>query len=92
MLLHDCWRGVGSKRVTVTEKRDDVGYHTAVNRVSVHNLHIAILHQLGIDYHQRGFAHEGREERLTDPQVTGGSVGFGWNLRLLAKAIFYVRG
>ena len=53
---------------------DDIGYHSIVDRVSVHDLHATILHQLGVDHHLLGYPHEGREERLTDPEVTGARV------------------
>ena len=66
--------GGGFKAGFTYGETDDIGYHATVNRVSVHDLHATILHQLGIDHHQLGFAHEGREERLTDPEVTGARV------------------
>jgi hypothetical protein len=45
---------------------DEVGYHAAVNPVSVHDVHATILHQLGLDHKRLTFAHRGRDFRLTD--------------------------
>jgi hypothetical protein len=45
---------------------DDLGYHAAVNRVSVHDLHATMLHQLGVDHRQLTFKFQGRDYRLTD--------------------------
>ena len=53
---------------------DEIGYRSVVDPVSVHDYHATILHQLGIDHHQLQFPHNGRDERLTDPEVTGARV------------------
>jgi len=42
--------------------------------VSVAALHATILHQLGIDHTRLTYTHNGRPERLTDPEVTGAKV------------------
>jgi hypothetical protein len=36
------------------------------NRVSVHDLHATILHQLGIDHEKLTYRYAGRDFRLTD--------------------------
>ena len=38
------------------------------------DLHATVLHQLGLDHRQLSFLHAGREETLTDSQVTGAQV------------------
>jgi len=53
---------------------DDFGYKSVTNRVSVSDLHATILHQLGIDHRRLDFLHNGRPERLTDPDVTNAEV------------------
>ncbi|HAY82226.1 MAG TPA: DUF1501 domain-containing protein, partial [Planctomycetaceae bacterium] len=53
---------------------DDFGYKSIEDRVSVPDLHATILHQLGIDHTKLSFLHKGRQERLTDPEVTGAHV------------------
>lgn len=53
---------------------DEFGYQSVENRVSVPDLHATILHQLGIDHTRLAFTHNGRPERLTDPEVTGARV------------------
>jgi hypothetical protein len=53
---------------------DDFGYKSVTNRVSVPDLHATILHQLGIDHRHLDFLHNGRPERLTDPDVTQADV------------------
>lgn len=53
---------------------DDLGYKAVEDRVSVPDLHATLLHQLGIDHRKLSFRHKGRNERLTDPEVTDASV------------------
>ena len=53
---------------------DEFGYKSVENRVSVPDLHATILHQLGLDHTRLNFTHNGRPERLTDPEVTGARV------------------
>ena len=38
------------------------------------DLHATILQQLGIDHRRLSYLHNGRPERLTDPDVTGATV------------------
>jgi hypothetical protein len=45
---------------------DDLGYHAAVNRVSVHDLHATMLHLLGVDHRRLTYRFQGRDYRLTD--------------------------
>jgi len=53
---------------------DEIGYRSVVDPVSVHDLHATLLFQLGIDHNQLAYPHNGRDERLTDPEVTGARV------------------
>jgi hypothetical protein len=45
---------------------DDFGYRALVNRTSMADLHATILHQLGLNHESLTFAHNSRDERLTD--------------------------
>lgn len=45
---------------------DDFGYRAVVDRVSTADLHATILHLLGLDHEALTFAHNSRQERLTD--------------------------
>ncbi|MBC8290738.1 MAG: DUF1501 domain-containing protein, partial [Planctomycetes bacterium] len=53
---------------------DEFGYKAIEDRVSVPDLHATIFHQLGIDHRKLSFLHKGRQERLTDPEVSGAKV------------------
>lgn len=44
---------------------DELGYHAAENRVSVHDLHATLLHQLGIDHSRFSVKFQGLDSRLT---------------------------
>ena len=44
---------------------DEFGYHATENRVSVHDLHATMLHQLGIDHDSFSFKFQGLDSRLT---------------------------
>jgi len=58
--------GGGIKGGVSYGETDEVGYHAAVDRTSVNDIHATILHMLGIDHKQLTFAHRGRRFRLTD--------------------------
>ena len=53
---------------------DEIGYRSVVDPVSVHDYHATVLHQLGVDHHELHYPHNGRDERLTDPEVTEARV------------------
>lgn len=53
---------------------DDFGYRAVKDRVSVPDLHATLLHQLGLDHRRVTFPHQGRNETLTDAEVTGARV------------------
>ncbi|MBX3444586.1 MAG: DUF1501 domain-containing protein [Planctomyces sp.] len=44
---------------------DELGYHAVENRVSVHDLHATMLHQLGIDHMKFSVKFQGLDSRLT---------------------------
>ena len=66
--------GGGFKAGLTYGTTDDFGYAAVENRVSVPDLHATIFNQLGLDHNQLAFRHKGRNERLTDPEVTGARV------------------
>jgi hypothetical protein len=45
---------------------DDFGYRAVVDRTSTADLHATILHLLGLKHEQLTFAHNSRDEKLTD--------------------------
>jgi uncharacterized protein (DUF1501 family) len=47
-------------------RTDDLGLRAVENKVHVHDLHATILHLLGFNHRNLTFAHNGRDERLTD--------------------------
>jgi uncharacterized protein (DUF1501 family) len=58
--------GGGVKGGTVHGATDEIGYKAVENRVSVHDLHATILHQLGMNHRDLVYYQNGRNERLTD--------------------------
>jgi len=58
--------GGGVKGGTVFGSTDDIGYKAVENRVSVHDFHATILHQLGMNHRELVYQRDGRKERLTD--------------------------
>jgi len=66
--------GGGFKAGHIHGATDEFGYKSVEQRVSVPDLHATLLHQLGIDHTRLTYLHNGRPERLTDPEVTGARV------------------
>jgi uncharacterized protein (DUF1501 family) len=66
--------GGGFKSGHIHGATDEFGYKSVEQRVSVSDLHATILGQLGIDHKKLTFMHNGRPERLTDPEVTGARI------------------
>lgn len=58
--------GAGIKGGTVLGATDEIGYKAVENRVSVHDLHATVLHQIGMNHRDLVYTHDGRNERLTD--------------------------
>jgi len=66
--------GGGFKGGHIHGATDDFAYKSVQDRVSVPDLHATILNQLGIDHTRLTYLHNGRPERLTDPEVTGARI------------------
>jgi hypothetical protein len=58
--------GGGVKGGLAYGSTDEFGFKAVENRVSVHDLHATILHQLGIDHERLTYRYAGRDFRLTD--------------------------
>lgn len=58
--------GGGVKGGVAYGATDDFGFKAVENRVSIHDLHATILHQLGIDHTRLTYRYAGRDFRLTD--------------------------
>ena len=63
--------GAGVKGGTTYGSTDEFGFQAAENRVSIHDLHATVLHQLGINHEKLTYRYAGRDFRLTD---TAGEV------------------
>ena len=66
--------GGGFRQGHIHGATDEFGYRSVEKRVSVSDLHATILQQLGVDHRRLTYLHNGRPERLTDPDVTGAKV------------------
>jgi hypothetical protein len=66
--------GGGFKRGYVHGQTDDFSYRAVHNVVRVCDLHATLLHALGLDHTRLTYPHEGREDSLTDPDVTHAEV------------------
>lgn len=62
--------GGGVRPGLVYGSTDEFGFQAQENRVSVHDLHATILHQLGIDHERLTYRFAGRDFRLTDVHGT----------------------
>ncbi|MFP6738485.1 MAG: DUF1501 domain-containing protein [Planctomycetota bacterium] len=58
--------GGGIKPGTSYGETDEVGYHAAVDRTSIHDVHATILHLMGIQHERLTYHFSGRDFRLTD--------------------------
>ena len=58
--------GGGIKGGTNYGETDEVGYHAAIDRTSIHDVHATILHLMGIDHERLIYRFSGRDFRLTD--------------------------
>lgn len=58
--------GGGIKGGVIYGATDEYGYRAIENRVTIHDLHATVLHQLGIDHTQLTYRFSGRDIRLTD--------------------------
>ncbi len=53
---------------------DEFGYESVENVVSMHDLHATMLHCLGLNHRRLSFDHDGRNETLTDADLTHARV------------------
>ena len=58
--------GGGIRGGTSYGETDEIGYHSAIDRASVHDIHATMLHLLGIDDKRLTYHFSGRDFRLTD--------------------------
>ena len=67
MRAFSMWLAGGGIKGGVTHgETDDLGYHAAVDRTHVRDLHATMLHLLGIDHKRLSYRFQGRDFRLTD--------------------------
>jgi uncharacterized protein (DUF1501 family) len=66
--------GGGFKRGYVHGATDEFGYRSVEGVVRVPDLHATLLHALGLDHTRLTFPQEGRDDALTDPDVTKAEV------------------
>ena len=58
--------GGGIKGGTVYGATDELGYNAVENKTSVHDLHMTMLHLMGVDHKKLSYRFQGRDFRLTD--------------------------
>jgi len=66
--------GGGFKKGYVHGKTDEFGYASVEDVVRVYDLHATLLHALGLDHTRLTYPQEGRDDALTDPDVTRAEV------------------
>ncbi len=58
--------GGGFKKGVVYGQTDEYGYRVVENKLTIHDLHATILHQLGLDHERLSYRFGGRDYSLTD--------------------------
>ena len=66
--------GGGFRRGYAHGGTDEFGYKAVTDVVRVCDLHATLLHALGLDHLRLTYPHEGRDDSLTDPNVTKAGV------------------
>jgi hypothetical protein len=66
--------GGGFRRGYVHGATDEFGYKSVADVVTVHDLQATLLHALGLDHRRLNYPHEGRNDSLTDVEVTRAQV------------------
>lgn len=66
--------GGGFKAGHVHGKTDDFGYKSVEDVVTVHDLQATLLKALGLDHKKLTYPHDGRDDSLTDAEVTHARV------------------
>lgn len=67
-----CMAGGGIKGGHIHGETDEFGWYAVEQKVSLHDFHATILHQMGLDHENLTFRYSGRDFRLTD--VSGNVV------------------
>ncbi|WP_437227327.1 DUF1501 domain-containing protein [Planctomicrobium sp. SH661] len=63
--------GGGFRRGMTYGATDDFGYKITKNPLAVGELHATLLRQFGLDHAKLTYRHQGRDESLTDTDITG---------------------
>jgi hypothetical protein len=66
--------GGGFKAGYAHGQTDDFGYKAVEDVVTIHDLQATLLHALGLDHRRLTYPHDGREDSLTDADVTRARV------------------
>jgi len=66
--------GGGFKKGHTHGATDDFGYKSVSDIVTVHDLQATLLKALGLDHRRLTYPHDGREDSLTDAEVTKARV------------------
>jgi len=66
--------GGGFKAGHVHGQTDEFGYQAVHDEVTVHDLQATLLHAMGLDHRQLTYPHDGRDDSLTDVDVTKAKV------------------
>ncbi len=66
--------GGGFRRGYVHGATDEFGYRSVTDVVRVCDLHATLLRALGLDHQRLTYPHDGRNDSLTDPDVTKAAV------------------
>jgi hypothetical protein len=66
--------GGGFKPGYIHGSTDDFGYAAVQDNVSVHDLQATLLHALGLDHRRVTYPYEGRNDSLTDAEVTKAKI------------------
>jgi uncharacterized protein (DUF1501 family) len=66
--------GGGFKKGYAHGATDEFGYKSVEDVVTIHDLQATILHALGLDHRRLAYPHDGRDESLTDAEVTKARV------------------
>ena len=66
--------GGGFRGGYVHGKTDEVGYKSVEDIVTIHDLHATLLHTLGLDHVELTYPHDGRDDSLTDFEVSDAKV------------------
>jgi len=63
--------GGGFRRGLTYGKTDDFGYKISEKPIAIGELHATLLHQFGVNHETLTYSHQGRDESLTDTDITG---------------------